>query len=243
MSTIRFAWLTRTVLMPRPASAHPEDLRPSDGRANDNFDARSGSSQGLRRLALAVVSGALWCGIATSCSSGGGHNSSVAQPTSAVPLSSALTHRSDNTSELAKTAAIKAVKRYERVLDLLSTDRHKSLDRLYRVATQPDVTDEVGFLSRFRAAHDRQRGGVRVVSIRVDKLKPAGQSKPALAEVAACLDVHQVRAYGRNGQSIVPKSRKRFYRTHLTLVWLDVRASAGWRVKKVSAREESACSG
>jgi hypothetical protein len=44
------------------------------------------------------------------------------------------------------------VRKYERTLDGLARDPHRSLDELYDVSTQPDVTNEIAFLNRFRAA-------------------------------------------------------------------------------------------
>jgi hypothetical protein len=109
------------------------------------------------------------------------------------------------------------VRRYERLLDLLSIHPQRRLDQLYSVTTQPNVTDEIAFLNHFRAAHDRQHGYASVVSAKVDSAVLSA-AKDAVIRLTACIDVRHVRAVDRNGQSIVPKSRKPYYLSRFLLV-------------------------
>jgi hypothetical protein len=56
-----------------------------------------------------------------------------------------------------------------------------------------------------------------------------------------CLDVSRVRATAPSGRSIVPKSRKPFYLTNLTLTNRAYPAPSMWLVSKVTDREVKTC--
>jgi hypothetical protein len=133
---------------------------------------------------------------------------------------------------------------YERTLDELAIDDHLSLDRLYRVSTQPDVTNEIAFLNRFRSRQDRQHGTSQVTGSRVDAVHLPSGADPgnATARVTICLDVGEVRAVDPSGKSIIAKSRKRFYLTRLDMVNRRYPARDGWLVQRVSAKEQQSCS-
>jgi hypothetical protein len=133
---------------------------------------------------------------------------------------------------------------YEHTLDELAINNHLSLDRLYRVATQPDVTNEIAFLNRFRSRRDRQRGASQVTASRVDAVHlPSGAGHgTATARVTICLDVGKVRAVDPSGKSIIAKSRKPFYLTRLDMVDRRYPAPDGWLVRRVTATEQRSCS-
>ncbi|HVV76556.1 MAG TPA: hypothetical protein VHC43_11010 [Mycobacteriales bacterium] len=133
---------------------------------------------------------------------------------------------------------------YEHTLDELATDTHLSLDRLYRVSTQPDVTNEIAFLNRFRSRGGRQHGTSKVTAFRVNvvHIPPSTGNRSATASVTICLDVGGVQAVDRAGKSIIAKGRKRFYLTRLELVNRKYPARDGWLVSQVSATEQRSCS-
>jgi hypothetical protein len=136
------------------------------------------------------------------------------------------------------------VKRYELLLSELAIHPRMPLDRLNTVSTEPDVTDEIGFLNHFRSSHDRQLGSARVVSTKVVSVhlgQSAAKSNRSTVHVTACLDVSGVRAIGRDGKSIVPRSRKPFYVAHLQLVKVGFKGRETWLVSKAAATEEQSC--
>jgi hypothetical protein len=219
----------RTVLMPRtqldPLACDP-------------------AATGSRRSAptcLAFLVGAVLLSTIAACG-GSGVDAQTGPPPSSTPASSSPT-RASTPRQLAVTAAIAQVDRYERVLDDLAIHPTLRLDRLYTVSTEPAVLSQIAFFNRFRSARDRQSGGTRIVSIRVRRVSLAHQTtaRPAqrpTIDVTACLDVAQVKAFGPGGQSIVPKSRKPYYLTHLQLVNVKYPDPSSWLVAKVSATEE-----
>lgn len=114
------------------------------------------------------------------------------------------------------------------------------------VSTQPDVNNEIGDLNRFRAAGDRQTGHVEVRGAKVDNLdltnRPHARTPVyPTVRVTACIKVSGVHAYDPDGKSIVPKSRKPYLLTHLTLVNPKFPAPTGWLVRKVANTEERSC--
>jgi hypothetical protein len=149
-------------------------------------------------------------------------------------------------SELAGAAASAQVVKYERLLDALSIHPRMSLDRLYTVSTEPDVTEEISSLNQFREARDRQVGTSQVEGTRVDHVSltdhRAGRH-PAYptVHITTCVDVRRVRGFGPNGKSIVPKGRKAYLFTHLTLVNTKYPDTSNWLVSKVTDKETSAC--
>jgi hypothetical protein len=194
---------------------------------------------------VAVLVGALAVSVVAGCGGNGVHaqtgpTTGISPTVSTAPSTTPPVPTSRQT---AAAAALVKVVAYEHTLDELAVDGHMSLDRLYRVSTQPDVTDEIAFLNRFRSRGDRQRGASRVTGTRVDAVDlPGAGGGTATARVSICLDVAQVRAVDRAGKSIVAKARKPFYLTHLVLVEHKYPEPSGWLVKHVSAREERSCS-
>jgi hypothetical protein len=137
-------------------------------------------------------------------------------------------------------------RRYELVLDELSIHTHTSLNKLNAVATEPDLAQEIGALNRFRAAGDRQEGLSKITDVRIDRLRlpgarASGRDRQATGQVRLCLDVRQVRAYGRGGNSIVPKGRKPYFLTRLTLVDRNYPSPSGWLVSDRADREVEHC--
>ena len=195
-------------------------------------------------LALAVA-GFLFCA-ASGCGGSGVHaQTGPVGKASATPTSSASTPSADTTRrQQAASAATAQVVAYEHALDELAIDTHLSLDRLYRVSTQPDVTNEIAFLNRFRSRGDRQHGTSKVTAFRVNvvHLPPSAGNQSATASVTICLDVGGVQAVDRAGKSIIAKGRKRFYLTRLELVNRKYPARDGWLVSHVSAMEQRSCS-
>lgn len=136
-------------------------------------------------------------------------------------------------------------RKYEQVLDEVSTRRTTSLTVLTSVATAPDLADEVGSINRLREAHDQVTGHSRVTSVRVDRVALSAQagrhgSLPT-ARVTLCLNVAAVHAVNDKGHSIVPRSRKPYFLTHLTFVNRRYPAGSGWLVSKVTDREVEQC--
>jgi hypothetical protein len=131
------------------------------------------------------------------------------------------------------------------VLDELSTHPKASLNALSSVSTAPDLAEEVGSINRFREARDRIVGHSRVTSVRVDRLSvPSEQDHPnelPAVRVSICLDVTRVHAFDHAGHSIVPKSRKRYFLTRLTVVNRSYPKAATWLVSKVTDREVDQC--
>jgi hypothetical protein len=145
----------------------------------------------------------------------------------------------------AAAAAVTQVRRYEQLLNDLSTDPKASLNRLSSVSTSPDLAEEVGSINRFRDAGDRIVGHSRVTSVRVDAVtvhsgEHHSKEMPTV-RVSLCLNVAQVRAFDRRGHSIVPKSRKPYFLTRLTVVNRSFPKVATWLVSKVTDREVNRC--
>jgi hypothetical protein len=186
--------------------------------------------------------------LAAGCGGSGVHAQTAplkAQPTAASPspTGTVLTE-----TQRAGRAAAARVPIYERLLSELAIHRNMSLNKLYSVSTQPDATDEIAFLTHFRAAHDQQRGFVRVVSTKIEKVDLTDrphQRHPVhpTVHVTACLNVTTVQAVGPGGRSIVPRSRKPYFLSHLVLVNFKYPARRTWLVQRVSATEERSCGG
>jgi hypothetical protein len=145
----------------------------------------------------------------------------------------------------ASVAAVAQVRRYEEVLDDLSTDSKASLNKLSAVSTSPDLAEEVGSINRTREARDRVVGHSRVTGVRVDTvtLPSTGHGTKPLptVRVSLCLNVAHVRAFDRGGHSIVPKSRKPYFLTMLTVVNRSYPEKTMWLVSKVTDREVDRC--
>jgi hypothetical protein len=145
----------------------------------------------------------------------------------------------------AKAEVAAQARKYEQTLDEVSTHRTSSLTVLSSVATAPDLADEVGSINRLREARDRVTGHSLVTGVRVDQVQlPAqsghGGSLPT-ARVTLCLNVAAVHAVNDKGHSIVPRSRKPYFLTHLTFVNRSYPARSGWLVSKVVDREVDQC--
>lgn len=140
-------------------------------------------------------------------------------------------------------AAVAQAVRYEKLVDDLALHPELPLSRLYNVSTQPNVTDVIAFLGHFRSSGDRQVGRVQVDSMRVEhvRLPDSPSAGTPTASVAACLDVSDVRAFGPNGRSIVPRRRKPYFVVQLHMVDRRYRHRRTWLVQKVSATEVSSC--
>jgi hypothetical protein len=184
------------------------------------------------------------------CGGNGVHPQTAASRPAATPVATTATPTASTDPtprQRAASAAVTQIRRYELLIDDLTLHRKLSLDRLYTVATQPDVTDEIAFLNHFRSANDRQVGRVDVTSMRVQKVslgnRPGARPRRMpTVEITACLDVSHVRAFGPTGRSIVPKSRKPYYLTRLRLVNVKYPDPKSWLVSKISAIEERSCS-
>jgi hypothetical protein len=110
---------------------------------------------------------------------------------------------------------------------------------LYAVSTQPDVNNEIADINKFRAADDHQSGRTEITSTHIDNIDLSGS--PPTVHVTACVKVAGVRATGPTGKSIVPKSRRPYYLTHLTLVNFKYPASGAWLVKAVTNTGVAKC--
>jgi hypothetical protein len=180
------------------------------------------------------------CGGSTINAQSGPPSSTVTVPSGGSPSASA----SGPEGSHARADVVAKVHAYEHTLDELAMRPNVSLDRLYRVATQPDVTEEIAFLNRFRSRGDRQEGWSRVASARVDGVVvagPADTDRVASAAVKICLYVAHVRAVDRKGKSIIEQNRQPYYLTHLKLLNPRYPARTGWLVTRVSAIEEPSC--
>lgn len=206
MCTVRLRWPPRAIsCIGQPRTVHfaqqnrtIERSARAFGRAVLVHAARQGPStrrlltHATRGLAFTILATA---GIATlfGCDGRGVHietrpptSSSTAQMT---PSSQPRTER-----QRAAVDVVAQVVAYEHTLDTLAMHAHLSLDRLYRVSTQPDVTNEIAFLGRFRSNGDLQRGVSRVSGSRVDAINLPIRSRDgttATAKVTVCLDVAQ----------------------------------------------------
>lgn len=174
------------------------------------------------------------------CGGSGTHLQSPPSSPSTPTANSPASPTANDPAQQAKAVAIRQVQTYERTLDALASDPKLPLDRLYTVTTQPNVTDEVAFFNRFRAAGNRQHGVVRIVSARVDGGVQSSQ-KGSTLHVTACIDVTHVRAVDRHGKSIVPKQRKPFYLTRFLLADPKYPTKQAWLITKVTADEVTSC--
>jgi hypothetical protein len=196
-----------------------------------------------RRIQLTVM--AIACAASSMCMTACSSEEVVAQKgptpsTSDASSTQVSIPQASSRKSVAKAAAVAQVRAYEKTIDDLALDQDESLDRLYRVSTQPDVTDEIVFLNRFRTSHDRQVGRSRVTAAKVTDLHIGG-TYPATATVTICLDVSRVRAFDRRGKSIVPASRKPYYSTVLYVLNRRDPLAQGWLVQKVSTTEKRSC--
>jgi hypothetical protein len=164
-------------------------------------------------------------------------------PSTAAGTSPTRPPKTLSARQRAGQAAVAQAVRYERLVDELALHPELPLSRLYNVSTQPNVTDVIAFLGHFRSSGDRQVGRVQVVSMRVEhvRLPDSHSAGTPTASVTACLDVSDVHAFGPNGRSIVPRSRKPYYLVRLQMVDRRYRHRRTWLVQKVSAAEVSSC--
>jgi hypothetical protein len=169
----------------------------------------------------------------------------AAQATIAAPTRSTQPSVQTPRQTTGAAAAVGQVRRYETVIDELSTHPRAPLDALRSVSTSPDLAEEVGSINRFRDAHDRIVGHSRVTSIRIDSVRLRsrrdGHLRLPTVRVSICLDVARVRAYDNEGHSIVPRSRKPYFLTHLTVINRDYPRASGWLVARVTDREVGRC--
>lgn len=185
----------------------------------------------------------------TASACGGSHVNAQTGPvatTSSTAVTSPSKAPRDNTPRQRAEADVAAqVRKYEQVLDEVSTHRKSSLTLLSSVSTAPDLADETGSINRLREARDRVTGHSRVTGMRVDRLSLLAQAgrHGALptARVTLCLNVADVHAIDQRGHSIVPKSRKPYFLTHLTLINRSYPTASGWLVSKVTDREVNQC--
>jgi hypothetical protein len=182
--------------------------------------------------------------VASACGGSGVHAQTGPVPSDPTSTGSSPTVQTEQ--QRAGAAAVAQVVKYERTLSELAIHPAMSLNEMYIVSTQPDVTDEIAFLNHFRSAHDRQRGLPQVVSTKVDSVELASASGTKASHptvrVTACINVSGVQAFGPNGKSIVPKSRKPYYVTHFVLVNFKYPDAQAWLVENVSSTEEVSCS-
>jgi hypothetical protein len=159
---------------------------------------RAPHGPGLRGAAVSAV--ALSLAALSGCGSSGANAQSRTTPlassnsTATSPAPSPT--QSPTARQQAVSAAIAQVRRYERTLDDLAIDPHLSLDRLYRVSTQPDVDDEIAYLNHFRIARERQFGRVRLLDTAADSVDLTNRPharKPVYPTVTitTCLRVSQ----------------------------------------------------
>lgn len=191
-----------------------------------------------RRLLKSGVLLAAVTATATVTACGGSDGDTQTGPLPPATVSSSPTS-TPTARQQATTAAAAEVNRYEQTLDRLGTHPGLSLDRLYSVATEPEVLNQIAFFNRFRSAHDRQSGETRVLSIKIARLNlsPSAGGHPVI-DITACLDVRGVHAFDSAGRSIVPRTRKPYYLTHLRLVNLSYPDPGSWRVANVTSQEE-----
>jgi hypothetical protein len=200
------------------------------------------------RAAGVVLLGLVLVTAASGCGGSGVHTQAGPGPTSSPTISASPSSEQPDPSprQIAAAAAIAQVRRYEAVLDDLSTHTRLSLNRLNSVSTSPDLAEEVGSLNQFRESRDRQLGSSRVTSARIDRVtlpSGGGGTHRALATVrlSICLNVDRVRAFGPAGHSIVPKSRKPYFLTHLTVVNRSYPKKSTWLVSNRTDREVDRC--
>lgn len=227
-----------------PAIPGSSQTRMSATRRGQNQPGPTAGRRGSRLVALSAVLMTV-AAAASACGGSGVHaQTGPIESTPATAVSSPSTSSDPTPRQRAVAAVTAQAVAYEHTLDELAIHRHLSLDRLYRVSTQPDVTNEIAFLNRFRSRGDRQRGSSRVTASRVDTVRLPSVSGPgmATARVTICLDVGAVRAFDPSGKSIVTKSRKRFYLTRLDMVNRRYPVGNAWLVKHVSAKEQRSCS-
>jgi hypothetical protein len=215
-------------------------------------------SHGLNRLrshrlwyrapAVGTV-GALFALLAISACGGSHVNAQSGPATSPVSASSTTPTSqppSDSPRAQAIAGAIAQVNRYERLLDELAIHPRLSLDRLYVVSTEPDVTDEIAYLNHFRSAGERQIGHVQLSATRAGRvdLTSRPHARPPRypsVVITTCLKVSGVRTVNSHGKSTVANDRKPYFLTHLTLVNVKFPASGQWLVKRVTDTEEQSC--
>lgn len=181
---------------------------------------------------------------AAGCAGSGVHAQDPSGSSSPAPSSSSPATQS--AEQRAGAAAVTQVIRYEQMLDDLALHPARSLNELYTVGTQPDVTDEIATLLRFRQNGDRQSGIRRVTGTRVSSvsLRSDRAHRPPVyptVQVSACVDVSGVTGVDRQGKSIVAPDRKRFQLTELTLVNSSYPDPTGWKVSKVTDQEQQTC--
>jgi hypothetical protein len=200
-----------------------------------------------RRLSNAVLTVALPTILLAAGCGGSGVDAQSAPPTTQPSLASPRPTVTVLTEQQrAGQAAAARVPIYERLLSELAIHRKMSLNKLYSVSTQPDVNEEISSLNVFRESGDRQTGLGRVVGARVDHVSLAARPgarhavRPTVG-ITACVDVRGVHGFAPNGRSIVPRGRKAYLLTHLTLVNINYPDPSKWRVSKVTDQEDRSC--
>lgn len=214
--------------------------------AQHNQTARGISAPASRRSAtcLGLVAGTVTLFTIAACG-GSSVDAQSGSPPSATgrPTTSPTPRASERT--IAADAAVSQVRKYESVLDELSIHPRLSLDVLNTVATEPDLAAEIGSLNQFRNAKDRIEGRTQVTSVQVDGVRLPNQvgrrDDLPTVKVSICLYVAGVRASDSSGRSIVTKSRKPYFLTHLTLVNPRYPKAAGWLVRNRTDREVDRC--
>jgi hypothetical protein len=199
-------------------------------------------------IAVVVCAGAVAAIALAGC--GGNGVRTQGGPASGTPTaltSTSATPVATTPAPQAGAAAIAQVGVYEHMLDQLAINKHLSLNRLYRVSTQPDVNQQIGYLNHFRAAGERQTGHVQLSAthvVHVDLTNHPGSAHPVYPSVvvATCVKVSGVKTFNGRGSSTTAKSRKPYFKTRLTLINVKYPAPDQWLVKSVTDTEVRTCS-
>lgn len=209
---------------------------------------RSGTAEPRRSTqpAVAVAAVALGCLAASGCGSSGVHSQTGPIPSTSATGTTSTSTPNPSARQQAVAGAIAQVGRYESLLDDLAIHPHLSLNQLYRVSTQPDVTQQIGYLNHFREAGDRQTGhvqlsGTRAVRVALTNHPKADRPIYPTVVVATCIKVSGVRTFNKHGRSTTAKSRKPYFLTHLTLVNVKYPFPDQWLVKSVTDTEVRTC--
>lgn len=195
-----------------------------------------------RRLAIIVALAApAW--LLAGCT---GSSSGSPSPTTTTTSTSSASATTGSPEDQAKTEVLALVTRYYKTVDDLFDDPSTQLNSIYAVAAAPEATIQLNAVREFRLAGYKQSGETKLVSSSVTSVNlssDTGASPPVrpTIKVTACVDVSGVRATDRHGKSVVPKNRKRYLISQLTVVKFKQSDDKAWSVTNAPNQASNSC--
>jgi hypothetical protein len=132
-------------------------------------------------------------------------------------------------------------------LDKLYSDPTVSINDIYKVAVQPESTDDALGIAKYRSSNYRQTGSQKLakVSGTVVHLSglggSSGNAKYPTVQLTACVDVSGIRVTDAHGKPVGNPSNPKYLIESLTIVNIKYPSTTGWRVSNAPNKQANSC--